>query len=158
MMKLRGLVGAVAMVLMVGCGPTDASSVDEGEQVSPLTQEELEKLQASTPVPDAAMLEELQTACGTTPEGACVAAGYGACTGWSAVVDCGSPSACDIDDDTCRTRICNPERPSDCEFVNTGTIWQSRAQYRVCSNPQGATCTEYIRSARYTCRCAGGPF
>ncbi|NVJ02996.1 hypothetical protein HV824_33465 [Myxococcus sp. AM009] len=155
-MKLKTLVGAVVMVVMMtGCGPMEEAPVDEGAQLSTLSTEELEKLQSSIPVPDAQMLQALQTACGTTPEGACVAAGYGACTGWSAVVDCGAISACDPDDIACKQRICNPERPSDCEWYTTGTQYQARNQYRVCSNPVGDTCTEYIRTSRRVCGCGG---
>ncbi|WNZ59728.1 hypothetical protein QEG98_27310 [Myxococcus sp. MxC21-1] len=155
MMKLKTLVGAVVMALMTACGPLEESSVDEGAQVSTLSSEELEKLQSSIPVPDAEMLQALQEACGTTPEGACVAAGYGACTGWSAIVDCGAISACDPDDVACKIRLCDPERPWDCSMYTTGTQYQARNQYRVCSNPEGQTCTEYLRSSRRVCGCGG---
>ncbi|AKQ64944.1 hypothetical protein A176_001856 [Myxococcus hansupus] len=154
-MNLKSWVGAVVTVLMVGCGPMEAASVDEGAQVSPLSQEELAKLQASIPVPDAEMLQSLRAACGTPLEGACVAAGYGACTGWSAVVDCGAISACDPDDITCKQRVCNPERPNDCEWYTRGTQYQASNQYRVCSNTLGQSCTEYRQTSRFICGCGG---
>ncbi|QQR42418.1 hypothetical protein JKA73_25330 [Myxococcus xanthus] len=157
MMKLKTLVGAVVMAMMTACGPLEESSVDEGAQVSMLSPEELEKFQSSIPVPDAEMLQALQTTCNATSEGSCVAAGYGACTGWSAIMDCGAISACDPDSVACKQRICDniPGVPVECHNYPSGTQYQGLNQYRVCSNTVGQTCTEYLQSSRKVCGCGG---
>lgn len=79
----------------------------------------------------------------TTPCGS----SYGACTAWSAAINCGTP-ACG--------GVCGPLCPSNdplCERPQA--LLQPRERYRVCFSSSGAQCTEWQRlsSTALSCFC-----
>lgn len=144
MTKLRGFVGAAVLVMLSACGPADEQLSGDGE----LSSSSIE-LSSVIPVPDAEMLQALTSSCQPASEGNCIGAGYLVCTDWSAQYECAPKTACDPLNPLCKTRV-------DGQLVTTGTEYQDRNSYRVCSNPQGGTCTEYRFDRARTCGCGGG--
>ncbi|WP_205525847.1 hypothetical protein [Pyxidicoccus trucidator] len=103
---------------------------------------------------EAEVLLGLADACQQDNYNQCVAAGYGACSAWSATSDCG-PTSCDPEYglSPCYVRDCT-EGP--CQNIPLGATFQSTQKYRVCSNPLGQTCTEWLVLAdfrRVKCGC-----
>ncbi|MHA7632210.1 hypothetical protein [Corallococcus sp. M7] len=142
MLKLRLLVGAVTMALMAGCGPVDAQSEGQNADAIASSRDQAE------------MLAGLADACQPDNYNQCVAAGYGACTGWTTATDCG-PTTCDPEYglSPCYQRDCT-EGP--CQNIPLGATFQSTQKYRVCSNPLGQTCTEWnvlVDNRRVKCGC-----
>ncbi|WP_237080612.1 hypothetical protein [Myxococcus xanthus] len=144
MAKFRVFVGAAMLVMLSACGPAEEQLSGDGE----LSSNSIE-LSSVIPVPDAEMLQALTSSCQPASEGNCIAAGYMACTGWSAQYECAPKTACDLMNTVCRTRVNG-------QLVTAGTEYQDRNSYRVCSNPQGGTCTEYQFDRALTCGCGGG--
>lgn len=64
--------------------------------------------------------------------------GYLSCAGWSPFIDCDS-TFCGYD--------------SVCEAKGTDATLQPREQYRVCSMPGGASCTEYSNTYTFRTHC-----
>lgn len=137
------VVGAVA--LLAGCGPA-GSEVLEGEDTSPLSPEQLEALVSHIPVPDEGMVRAFAEACQPTSTNSCVNAGYGACTNWSAIYDCGQAPSCNL-------RGCW-KCFSDGTCTYMGSHQYTRNSYRVCFNAAGDTCTEYQLNITNACGCA----
>ncbi|MBZ4416573.1 hypothetical protein [Myxococcus sp. RHSTA-1-4] len=114
------------MALLAGCGPVDEQLSDEAAQT-----------------PEEMVLEQgLVDGCQVETYNQCVAAGYGSCLDWSTKAACGS-TTCDPEYDLspCYRRDCT-EGP--CQNIALGATFQSLQQYRVCFNPQGQSCTEWL--------------
>ncbi|QSQ19814.1 hypothetical protein JY651_31595 [Pyxidicoccus parkwayensis] len=126
MRQLGMLVGAVAVALFVGCGPVDGQISDEGAQA----------------VEQAELLQGLADACQADNYNQCVAAGYASCNAWSANTACGD-TTCDPEYglSPCFRRDCT-EGP--CQNIPLGATFQSVQKFRVCFNPQGQSCTEWL--------------
>lgn len=140
MRQLKVLFASVAMAVLAACGPVDEQPAAEGTE--------------SSAVAEALAEAELALADACQPDNynACVAAGFGSCSAWSATADCG-PLECDPEYglSPCYTRVC---AFGTCENVPDGATFTQVQKYRVCSNPLGQSCTEWmVTSRRVKCGC-----
>lgn len=129
MRQLGVLVGSVVLALLAGCGPVDEQHPVEGAEAVELAKATAEAVLG------------LAVACQQDNYNQCVAAGYGSCSSWSVSTECGD-SFCEVDYglSPCFIRNCS-EGP--CQNIPLGATFQPTQKYRVCSNPQGQTCTEW---------------
>ena len=123
----------------VACAVTseDPSEDPEAQASIDLASAEDVALHMAAATGDPQIMADTASAFAAACHGNVTCSGFGSCANWSAHTACGNPY--------CGTYICfvPPSCPPTGPCLAKLRTKQVFEQYRVCSNPQGATCTEW---------------